>query len=115
MKRVFLPLAAVLIATAWLAAGCGGAEVTPNPTTTGTPAENLITVNELKAKVDAGANIVIVDTRSARAYNKSHIPDAIVIPLQVLLDEDDNPLPAEEISQQFSYLNDYEEIITYCA
>ncbi len=111
MKNRFLLQAATLLTALSLFAGCGGADVGTTPTST--PYTPVTTIDELKAKLDAGSNIVIVDTRSTKNYEKSHIPGAISIPLDDLLDDDDNALATEEIVRQYGYLNDYDEIITY--
>lgn len=71
-------------------------------------------VEEVKAKLDAGSNIVIVDVRSQYSYERSHIAGAISIPLGDLFDEKGDPLPSEEVDQRYSDLHRYDEIITYC-
>ena len=40
-----------------------------------------ITVEELKAMLDAGEKVVIVDTRVSRQYQIRHIPGAISMPV----------------------------------
>ncbi len=40
-----------------------------------------ITAGELKAKLDSGKDVVIVDTRNLENFNKKHIPGAISMPL----------------------------------
>ena len=42
-------------------------------------------VDEVKAKLDAGANIVIVDSPSQADYDQSHIAGAVSIPLVDML------------------------------
>ena len=71
-----------------------------------TPAPNLlelprISPGEVEAKLAAGSNIVIVDTRSKAEYERTHIVGAISIPV-------------EETNQRYSELRSYDEIITYC-
>jgi rhodanese-related sulfurtransferase len=73
------------------------------------------TVEELKAKLDAGANIAIVDTRATKSYERSRIAGAFSIPIADLQDGDNNPLSAELICQRYGYLSSYDEIVTYCA
>ena len=111
MKSRFLLQAVVLLAAVSLLASCGGGDALTTPTAT--PSTPVTAVEELKAKLDAGANIAIVDTRSTKNYEISHIAGAISIPLLDLLDDDDNALATEEILRQYGYLNDYDEIITY--
>ncbi len=60
-----------------------------------------VTATEMKAILDSGSNIAIVDTRSEAAYERAHIVGAISIPL-------------EEISQRYTELDDYNGVITYC-
>ena len=60
-----------------------------------------ISAEEVKAKLDAGANLVIVDSRSKANYEKSHIAGAISIPLGTM-------------AERYSELNGYDEIVTYC-
>ena len=57
-----------------------------------------ISVEEVKAKMDAGANIVILDTRSKDAYDKCHVAGAVSIE-----------------TEPFGRLASYEEILLYCA
>jgi hypothetical protein len=68
-----------------------------------------ISVEEVKAKLDAGSNIVIVDSRHEMSYDSNHIAGAISIPLS-----DMSSLSSEEITQRYSDLHLYDEIITYC-
>ncbi len=62
-----------------------------------------ITVQELKAKIDKGEDVVIVDVRAGREYedSKIRIKGAIRIPI-VQLEARSNELPRDK------------EIITYC-
>lgn len=103
---------ALLLAATALLAGCGGASGEAAPT--GTPEAPLITADELKAQLDAGVSIAIVDSRSASYYEESHIPGAVSIPLRDMLDGDHDPLPPEEIALLFGYLRSYDRIVTYC-
>jgi hypothetical protein len=113
MKSRSLLRIVLLIAALVLLASCGvvsGHGATP----TGTPGAPLITADELKAQLDAGSNIAIVDSRSPSYYEESHIPGAISLPLIDMLDEDHNALPPEEIDRLFGCLKSYDEIVTYC-
>ncbi|MBI2329656.1 MAG: hypothetical protein HYU85_08530 [Chloroflexi bacterium] len=60
-----------------------------------------ISAEAVKNKLDAGSNLVIIDTRSAGEYEPAHIAGAISIPLA-------------EIAQRYAELKGYDEIITYC-
>ncbi len=61
-----------------------------------------VSLEQLKEKLDAGADIVIVDVRSEEEFAESHIPGAISIPW-------------EEIEDRYPELPRDKEIITYCA
>ena len=65
------------------------------------PEVNRISVEDLKAKLDADSNIVIIDSQDVTNYNQSHIVGAISIPLGTM-------------TGPYSDLNGYDEIITYC-
>ncbi len=52
---------------------------------------------EVKAALDAGANLVIVDVRSERAYKYGHIPGAINIPLKVIEENEDVGLKPDDM------------------
>jgi len=112
MKSGVLLRIILLLAAMALLASCGGVKGEATPT--GTPEAPLITTDELKAQIDAGSNIIVVDCRSENYYEESHIPEAINIPLRDMLDSDLNPLPPEEIDLLFGYLKSYDEIVTYC-
>ena len=58
-------------------------------------------MEEVKAKLDAGSNIVIIDSRSKEFYNRSHIVGAISFPL-------------DDMAEPYDSLDGYDEIITYC-
>ena len=78
---------------------------TVSPSTT-TPIPSIIEIprispGEVKAELDAGSNLVIVDTRSKEEYERVHIVGAISIPV-------------EEVAQRYNELRGYDEIITYC-
>jgi hypothetical protein len=61
-----------------------------------------ISLEELKEKLDAGTDLVIVDVRSTEDFAQGHIPGAVSIPW-------------EEIKDRYTELPRDKEIITYCA
>jgi hypothetical protein len=61
-----------------------------------------ISLEELKQKLDAGAELVIIDVRSKEEFDQGHIPGAISIPW-------------DEIKDRYTELPRDREIITYCA
>ncbi|GAG11355.1 unnamed protein product, partial [marine sediment metagenome] len=56
---------------------------------------------EVKAQLDAGINLVIVDSRPKTSYAQSHITGAISI-------------PEHTMAEPYSDLDGYDEIVTYC-
>ena len=71
------------------------------PQTTGAPTVPAITVGELKAKLDRGDKVAIVDVREPGEYEVCRIPGARLIPL--------GELPA-----RMAELNPSEEIVLHC-
>lgn len=70
-------------------------EITELPPSSYLPEVPRISIHDVKAKLDAGANILVVDSREIEDYNESHIIGAV--------------------SKTNSIgLEGYEEIITYC-
>ncbi len=65
------------------------------------PEITRVSAAEVKARLDKGANIVIVDARAGEAYQRTRIAGAISIPM-------------EDISRRLGELRRYDEIITYC-
>ncbi len=66
------------------------------------PAVPRVSLEQLKEKLDAGADVVIVDVRSKEEFAAGHIPGAVSIPW-------------EEIDDRYRELPRDKEIITYCA
>jgi len=83
--------------------------LTPTPTPPSTesipstylPEVPRISVEEVKAKLDAGSNIVIVDSRSNTSYEQSHITGAVSLPLA-------------DMAEPYDDLDGYDEVMTYC-
>jgi len=65
------------------------------------PEVNRISVSDLKAKLDKGSNIIIIDSEFATYYEETHIVGAI-------------SMPFDTMTAPYTILNGYEEIITYC-
>jgi len=76
----------------------------PTPTLESRFSPNVprISPEELKEKLDAGTEVVVVDVRSKEEFDQGHIPGAISIPY-------------EEIEARYRELPRDKEIITYCA
>jgi hypothetical protein len=126
-----------LIIVAALAAGCSSGEpsVTPTPEAptptaaapTPTPAPTpsatdgagelpyssflpeipRVSVQEVKSKLDAGANIAVIDARPADEYEGSHIPGSISMPVLDFLD-------LLDLAEPYTDLEQYDEIMLYC-
>lgn len=60
-----------------------------------------VTTEELKDKLDAGKDVVIVDTRSLENFNEKHIAGAISMPLV-------------EVDLRYEELPKDKEIVLYC-
>ncbi len=89
---------------AWKAAGYPVEEAKTNvglPASEYLPEIPRIGVDEVKVKLDDGANILIIDSRSKEDYDESHIVGAISIPL-------------DDMGEPYEDLGEYDEIFTYC-
>ncbi len=96
---------------------------TPAPTPTPTPSATdstgevpyssflpeipRVSVQEVKAKLDAGANIAVVDSRPVGEYEDAHILGSISIPVVDMLDMLD-------LAEPYTDLDQYDEIMLYC-
>lgn len=60
-----------------------------------------VSVRRVKAKLDSGENILIIDSRAAKYYEKSHIAGAMLLPL-------------EDMAALYDDLSAFDEIVTYC-
>lgn len=94
MRKRFLVASAVLSCTVFclLAAGAAGAAEVPR-----------ISIEELKAMMDEGKPVTIIDVQPKDIYNAGHIKGAISIPFKSQLElEDVWSLPSDQL------------IVTYC-
>ncbi len=60
-----------------------------------------ISVDEVKARLERGEKIVIVDSRDTKYYDESHIEGAISLPL-------------DEMAEPYDNFEGYDGIVTYC-
>ncbi len=102
----FAVLTAVIVLPGCSSATPTAAEPTPAPTATEptlTTAEEVprITVEDLKARLDAGENVVVVDARSRESFDSGHIAGAVSIPVS-------------EVSERYTELPRAAEIVLYC-
>ena len=87
--------------------GCAGPEPAPTPLSTKLPPSSYlpevprISAEEVKVKLDAGINLVIIDSRLRTNYAQAHIKGALSI-------------PESTMSTPYSDLDGYDEIVTYC-
>lgn len=65
------------------------------------PEVERISIEALKAKLDADSNILIIDLQTETNYEQFHIAGAIFMPLRIM-------------AETYSQLDGYDEIITYC-
>ena len=61
-----------------------------------------ISLEQLKEKLDAGADVVVVDVRSKEDFDEGHIPGAVSMPWQ------------QEIEARYTELPRDKEIVIYC-
>lgn len=118
MKRlqllyILLGIAIVILCVGIVLLIINSGEVTPDISPTDTPSSTelppssflpevpRISVEEVKKKLDTGANIVIVDSRSKASYDQAHITGAVSLPL-------------EDMAEPYDDFDGYDEIITYC-
>ncbi len=95
-------LAIAILAIGIITVRSFGTESSPTPATSKyLPEITRVSAAEVKAKLDKGANIVIVDTRDIEAYQRTRIAGSISIPF-------------EDISWRQGELRHYWEIFTYC-
>lgn len=79
----------------------GGDTSSPDTNNSNLPEIERISVEGLKAKLDKGSNIAIVDTQPESYYRTSHITGAISIPFT-------------KMTAPYNMLNGYDEIVIYC-
>ena len=120
MNKKILTVSIILFLSILLVAGCSTKEpsITPTPLPTPTPpvaelpssdippdrGTDFISAEEVKAKLEAGFNLVVVDCRSTREYKKSHIVGSLSVPEESMTG-----------SYDYSSFDGYDEIVTYWA
>ncbi len=112
MNKKIVTISALLLLGIVLVASCSSKESsttspetpprTELPPSFFLPEVERIGVEEVKAKLDAGSNIVIIDSRSKTSYEQAHIAGAISIPVKTM-------------AEPYNDLDGYDEIITYCS
>ena len=102
MKRIFAILALAL--SVLTLSACAVPAPMPAPTPTSTPVQyRKISAADAKARIDSGDDIIILDVRTQEEFNEGHIPGAILIPNETIIDEQPELLPDLDA-----------EILVYC-
>jgi rhodanese-related sulfurtransferase len=92
MKRILAILTLALSVLTFSA--CAVPAPMPEPTPTSTPVQyRKISAADAKARVDSGDEIIILDVRTQEEFDEAHIPGAILIPNETILDEQPELLP----------------------
>lgn len=92
MKRIFAIFALAL--SVLTLSACALPAPMPEPTPTSTPVQyRKISAADAKARIDSGDDIIILDVRTQEEFNEGHIPGAILIPNETILDEQPALLP----------------------
>ncbi len=94
MKKIitFFALALSLLMFSACAAPAAAA-ATPAPTSAPAVEYQKITAADAKARMESGDEIVILDVRTQEEYDAGHIPGAILIPNETIIDQQPDLLP----------------------
>jgi len=79
------------------------AAATPAPTATAAVEYKKISAADAKARMDSGDTIIILDVRTQEEYDAGHIPGAILVPNETIVDKQPELLPDLDA-----------EILVYC-
>ena len=94
MKKIASFFALVLsLLTLSACAAPAAAAATPAPTATAAVEYKKISAADAKARMDSGDTIVILDVRTQEEYDAGHIPGAILIPNETIVDKQPELLP----------------------
>jgi rhodanese-related sulfurtransferase len=75
-------------------AGC--ANTTDKPAASEAATVNKITAEEARARLDNETGIILVDVRTQDEYNVEHIPNAILLPVDNIVDDAETIIPDKE-------------------
>ncbi len=104
MKKIASFFALVLsLLTLSACAAPAAAAATPAPTATAAVEYKKISAADAKARMDSGDTIVILDVRTQEEYDAGHIPGAILVPNETIVDKQPELLPDLDA-----------EILVYC-
>lgn len=104
MKKIASFFALMLsLLTLSACAAPAAAAATPAPTVTAAVEYKKISAADAKARMDSGDTIVILDVRTQEEYDAGHIPGAILVPNETIVDKQPELLPDLDA-----------EILVYC-
>jgi rhodanese-related sulfurtransferase len=91
MKKLFVAFSLVLVMLTFAAcAAPAAAPAAPTPA----PAEyHKISAADAKARMDSGDTIIVLDVRTKEEFDAGHIPGAILLPNETILDTKPDLLP----------------------
>ena len=94
MKKIASFFALMLsLLTLSACAAPAAAAATPAPTATAAVEYKKISAADAKARMDSGDTIVILDVRTQEEYDAGHIPGAILVPNETIVDKQPELLP----------------------
>ena len=104
MKKIASFFALMLsLLTLSACAAPAAAAATPAPTATAAVEYKKISAADAKARMDSGDTIIILDVRTQEEYDAGHIPGAILVPNETIVDKQPELLPDLDA-----------EILVYC-
>lgn len=104
MKKIASFFALVLsLLTLSACAAPAAAAATPAPTVTAAVEYKKTSAADAKARMDSGDTIIILDVRTQEEYDAGHIPGAILVPNETIVDKQPELLPDLDA-----------EILVYC-
>ena len=104
MKKIASFFALMLsLLTLSACAAPAAAAATPAPTVTAAVEYKKISAADAKARMDSGDTIIILDVRTQEEYDAGHIPGAILVPNETIVDKQPKLLPDLDA-----------EILVYC-
>lgn len=94
MKKIASFFALMLsLLTLSACAAPAAAAATPAPTATAAVEYKKISAADAKARMDSGDTIIILDVRTQEEYDAGHIPGAILVPNETIVDKQPELLP----------------------
>ena|SRR5665647_855005 len=91
MKKLII---VTLLALSIVLVGCSSPNDRPAASEAATV--NKITAEEAKARLDGESGIILVDVRTQDEYNVEHIPNAILLPVDNIVDDAETIIPDKE-------------------